>query len=406
MQKISHLIAIAVSVVTVGGLTISLNINSASVAWAGANPNPVVSASVAPTGDRYVFWTCNGYTAICEVHYDPVTKRWAKQPDLRVGQIVSPPSVSVSRDPLNGGIYVFWAGGARHDLYEDYWTGRYDLRAGRWHGPFNLHMGPLLSAPAAPGQWYDQRVTGTKEAVAWMGLGNRLRYAYSASPTNPRSWRGPFTRNVGTIASPPGVTDAGGGAVSAWWKGNNGQLYSASLVADEAVPYGPCDFGMGRLYSMPSAIWGPGLPVVPEATAGAGASHVRIGKAALAGLRGNCPRPASGLVWFGRYGGYGVCWAGSSGLRCMEWAVTGDASSGDGQVVVAGPFEEGRMGILGSSPSLGYYPGTYVCSPSGCQFSQAYAFWQGSNLKQDLIEADATTNKGPYDLGFGPLTSF
>ena len=74
--------------------------------------------------------------------------------------------------------------------------------------------------------------------------------------------------------------------------------------------------------------------------------------------------------------------------------------------MVAGPFEEGRMGVLGSSPSLGYYPGTYVCSPSGCQFSQAYAFWQGSNLKQDLIEADATTNQGPYDLGFGPLTSF
>ena len=98
MQKINQLIAIAVSVVTIGVLTISLNISSASVAWAGANPNPVVSASVAPTGDRYVFWTCNGYTAICDVHYDPVTKRWAKQPDLHVGQIVSPPSVSVSRN--------------------------------------------------------------------------------------------------------------------------------------------------------------------------------------------------------------------------------------------------------------------------------------------------------------------
>jgi hypothetical protein len=337
-QKISRHIAIAVSVLAVAGLTIGLNINRASVAWAGANPNPVVSSSVASNGNRYVFWTCNGYTAICAVHYNPVTKRWAKLPDLRVGQIDSPPSVSISVDAeARAYIYVFWSGGAGHNLYEEYWTGWWPgTGPGRWHGPLNLRMGPLLSAPAAPAQWYDSRVLGSKEAVAWMGAGNRLRYAYSADPTNPRSWRGPFTRNVGTIASPPSVTDAGGGAVSAWWKGNNGQLYSASLVADEAVPYGPCDFGMGRLDSGPSAIWGPGQPIFAGRGGVVKAPHVRTGKTASPGLSGNCPKPAAGLHWFGRFGAYDVCWEGSNGLWCMVWKIEGDPSTGDGTVFFCG----------------------------------------------------------------------
>ena len=400
--RIKHHIAIAVSVLAVAGLTIGLNIGRAPIASAGANPNPVVSASVASNGNRYVFWTCNGYLAICYAWYNPVTGRWKKLPELHVGQIDSPPSVSIAVYPDTAYIYLFWSGGAGHNLYEDYWTGWWPgTGPGRWHGPLNLHMGPLQSSPAAPPHWYN--TGGQREAVAWMGQVNHLRYAYSTSPTNPRSWHGPYTRNVGLIASPPSVVDAGGGAVSAWWKGGNGHLYSASLVADEAVPYGPCDFGMGRLDSMPSAIWGPGQPLVGGTPA---PPHTPIRKAALAGLRGNCPRPESGLVWFGRYGGYGVCWAGGSGLWCMEWAVVGDPSSGSGQVVVAGPFQEGRMGVLGSSPSLGYYPGVYTCSQRGCVFSHVFAFWQGANFAQDLFEADASTGKGPYNLGYGPLTGF
>jgi hypothetical protein len=402
MARMRSLVSASASVLMIITLIVGLDIRVSPPAWAGANPNQVVSANIAGNGDRFVFWICPNYVAICEAYYNSSSKRWTKMPDLHVGTILSAPSVSLSMNPDDVAgprddpyMYVFFAGGAKDDLEEEYWTGR-------WHGPINLRYGPLEGPPAAPPHWY------TDEAVAWMSVTSHLSYAQSDNPTKASSWHGPYTRKVGEIARPPSVTDAGGGSESAWWTGNNGNLYSASLEVTGESPYGPCDFGMGYLDSVPSVVWGPGLISGDGPRTPATRSLISANERTAARVSGNCPKP----LYFGSFGSYTVCWAGEgkkdTGLWCMQWYVEGDALNP--VIVVAGPFEDGKMGVLGSSPGLAYYPYVYVCNGSitgsitGCQYSDIYAFWQGSNLHEDLMEANATTGSRPVNLGYGPLT--
>jgi hypothetical protein len=396
MAKFRSLFSMSASALLITTLMVGVSVRAATPAWAGANPNRVVSASVAANGDRFVFWICPNYTAICEAYYNSSTKRWAKMPDLHVGTIVSQPSVSLSMNvddvagPRNDPyMYLFFAGGTKDDLEEEYWTGR-------WHGPINLHYGPLEGPPAAPPYWY------TNEAVAWMSVSSRLSYALSDNPVKASSWHGTYIRRVGKIASPPTVTDAGGGSVSAWWKGANGNLYSASLLVTGESPYGACDFGMGNLLSDPSVVWGPGLPIIGDGPRMPATSSRPEKEKMAAKLSGNCPKPG----YFGSFGTYTVCWAGdgktTTGLWCMQWSVSGEATAP--VIVVAGPLQIGKMGVLGSAPGLAYYPYVYVCNSAGCKYSDIYAFWQNSNLHQDLMEADFTTVSRPVNLGFGPLT--
>jgi hypothetical protein len=406
MPRLKSLISACTALVTVASMSALLTASTAAQARAtvSGNPNPVVSAGIAANGDRFVFWPCKEYTAICEAYYDSATRRWSAEHPMHVGQMDSTISVSMDADVHRIGpgprgdpyMYLFFVGGAKENLYEEYWSGR-------WHGPLDLGMGPIFDVPSGPSAWWH---ASTKEAVAWMGFDDKLHYATSDNPTSRRSWHGPFTlKKAGNIASPPSVVDAGGGAESVWWRGENYNLYSASLVANGPAPYGPCDFGMGSIRSMVSVIWGVGVPITPEGSGGGenyrGAGGVK--DMVPAKVSGNCPKP----FWFGQYGGYAACWngeggkKGGSGLWCMEWALVGDPMNPVD--VLAGPFKEKNSKVLGSAPSLGFYPQLDVCPSNTCERSQAFAFWQSFDTKEDLIELNGTTGKGPYNLGFGPL---
>jgi hypothetical protein len=393
-------IAALASIVMVLGLIVGvapLNVAGAAPAVAVGNPNSVVSAVSARNGDKFVFWSCASDFGLCEASFNARDGRWSHREIKGMGPLTSPPSASADVDLSHEAdqfgdpfLYVFWRG-THEQLEEAYWTGR-------WHGPVNLGMGPLQSGPSSPSTWYEPNEGASKgEAVAWM-RDDRLWYAYSSNPTNKRSWHGPFSRGVGTISSPPSTIDGGGGYESAWWEGQNGNLYSASLINTNGVKFGACDFGMGRIASTPSASWRRGLPTTVASRRGARAATLHPSK-----VTGNCPRP-QGHLSYGAFGGYGVCWAGEvvnhktkSGLWCMLW--TDDGSAINPTITVKGPVATGHLGLLGSAPSLASYP-EHITGPA----ADTDAFYMGSNANRDLWVADLATGGHPRKLGFGPLS--
>jgi hypothetical protein len=330
-----------------------------------ANVDPVVSAAIEEVPGavdyRFVFWRCLSDEGLCEANYNGSS--WSEHEISGMGSLGSAPTVSLDAS-LRAGAganpyqYVFWAGTGNHNLWEAYWNGS-------WHGPTEIsQISNMVGNPAAPEIWYSS-TSGFPDAVAWTNNTNGISYSETTTPTTTSSWSSPVNREVGQIASPPSVVDAGGGAESVWWQGDNNDLYSASIGDGGYPTYGACNFGMGPLGSAATVTWEQYLNVSPRK----GADHPT---AIRPDVSGNCPVNSEGSFWYGTGGQYDACWGAyqANGMWCMDWYNL-DAL---GSSTLDGPWQDGSMGDLGSSPSLA----AWGVSPT------VIAFWSGTGVNPDL----------------------
>jgi hypothetical protein len=395
----------AVSILALTGTSSFLGSGSAysAPAFVDQSPYPVVSAGfyqpLQSVDGEYVVYRCGARQELCEVH----NKRhgYTKQV-IGMGPLNSAPSLSLDwQKATSSGVpyqYVFWQGPApKYDLMEAYFNGK-------WHGPLNLGMGKLGSAPAAPQVWYESSASGNPngEVVAWTNSQDQLYYARSDNPSVKSSWKGPYTdRHIGNIGYSLSVIDGGGGFDTAWWAGPGDHLYAADFPTDpNGAKWGPCDFGMGKLGTTPSVDWGPDLfpPSGPSVDSPGNAEPGPAAKPKFGnpGWKGSCPRDvyATAKDWYGRAGEYTVCWGGDTskgGLYCMAWGLI-SGTKGE----IAGPVKLGKMGVLGSAPSITRWP--YVVDSN-----LSPMFWMSSATNEDLITAQFYPPGKPKNLGFGPI---
>ncbi len=316
-----------------------------------ATDDLVPSVGLDNVGNRFVFWSNLQY-GLEEAFYDAATSRWSKAFTVNggMGPMASEPTVAVGSATTttigSGYQFVFWEGQPPdNNLYEAYFDGS-------WHGPIDLKMGPLGSAPSATIDMSQGIVT-----VVWRGTDNQIWYAYTKDGNSPshQSWSGPHKAGWGPVANPPTAADGTSPEVQVFWQGNDDYLWHGTL--EEAGPpvFGPRRLNSGLLGSQPSAT-------------------------------GYQPPASGGDV-------YHVFWFGTDGqLWTQEWnPVLGNPAGSAGPVT-----EIPRMGPLGSAPSCAYQQGT---------LGNFYCFWAGYTSPYNLWEASGSPKGvvGPTDLGYGPL---
>jgi hypothetical protein len=312
-------------------------------------------------GNRFVFWTNLDGSGLEEAYYNAGTGLWSKASTVNgMGPLGSEPTVAAGYSTTgtdgNGYQFVFWQGQPPgNHLYEAYWDGS-------WHGPIDLGMGELNSAPSATIDMALGVVT-----VVWRESDNEIWYAYTDDGNSPshQTWSGPHEAGWGPVGNPPSAADGDTGTVQVFWQGDDGYLWHGTLDAGGTTHYGPYRINNNQLYSQPNVTGY--LP--PEGTS-------RQGEGASV---------------------YNVFWFGSGGqLWSQEWI------PGDLEINPAGTAEPATeikgMAPLGSAPSCAYWQG---------QLGKFYCFWAGYTSPYNLYEASASSSgvTGPTDLGDGPLKS-
>jgi hypothetical protein len=333
----------------------------------------------------FVVWQCPDNYGLCEAIYNGHV--WLRNEIPHMGQLRSSPTIAIGLDtrqakgqyPIQ---YVFWQGLAPHYwLTEAWWNGS-------WHGPIHIKSaGKLGGDPTVSQVYIDSAVGGGDMIVAWEGTDGNLWYSKSSDPTNASSWSKAVNRKVGKVFGPPALIDAGGDAVIAFWAGDNGHLYAASLSSNTTLgdyPFGPCDFNVGAqgtataVGSAPTVTWASGIligvrPVLTLASPGAPTAR----------LTGNCPRDD----WWGNaIGTYFVCWGAetTTGLRCLLWYYESKAE-------LYGPAQIGHMGTLGSAPAVTAYP--------PADDTRTLGFWSSGGFYPKLIMADVADAGPPQNTG-------
>jgi hypothetical protein len=204
-------------------------------AHAAGRTRPAVGAHQSTSDPRFgeidVFW--RGTDANLWEAYRS-SGGWSANPlKIGMGPLGSDPTVAVQS---NGEEDVFWKG-TNGDLWEAWFDGR-------WHGPLEIHMGTLGSAPTAVAH-------GSVQDVFWKGTDGDLWEAYYNG-----AWHGPGKLGMGTLGSAPSATATDSGYVAVAWKGTNGRLWTTHYLGSWTGP--DEDPASGTLLS------GPGIAIDPR----------------------------------------------------------------------------------------------------------------------------------------------
>ncbi len=310
-------------------------------------------------GNRFVFWANPDTSALEEAFYSAATGLWSKASTIKgMGPLGSEPTVAAGYSTTGykgtGYQFVFWEGTPPNNhLWEAYWDGS-------WHGPIDLGMGELDSAPSATIDMASGIVT-----VVWRESDNEIWYAYTDDGNSPshQTWSGPHEAGWGPVGNPPSAADGDTGTVEVFWQGNDGYLWHGTLDAGSTTHYGSWKINSGVLGSQPSA-----TGYLPP---------------------GGTPLQDSGAI-------YHVFWFGldSYQLWTQEWIPGSLEINPQGTAEPASEIK--GMGPLGSAPSCAYWQG---------QLGKFYCFWAGYTSPYNLYEASGSGSgvTGPADLGYGPL---
>ena len=188
-----------------------------------------------------VFWRGFGGSRLWHAQYDPGSG-WAGPQDLR-GSLASDPYPVVTP---SGDVQVFWSGAADRNLWRDVRGGI----SGRWGGPQDLGMGPLVGSPQAVAlasgeiDVFWRRLTRPRFLeLAVLRPGGRI-----AGPVNPGG-------ALGRLLQPWPVVAAG----SEWlaFQGRLGGLRQVHVTSDGGWSVSVWVRGVAGLLSAPFAAAGP-----------------------------------------------------------------------------------------------------------------------------------------------------
>jgi hypothetical protein len=109
------------------------------------------------------------------------------------------------------------------------------------NGSTESSLGPLASQPAVAMEPCPGAGCGTTIAV-WRSTTNNLEYAQYIGVGGRELWTGPQASGIGTLNSAPSIT--WGPAVTAFWKGPNGDLWSSQYSGGTWSPADDAGFGL------------------------------------------------------------------------------------------------------------------------------------------------------------------
>jgi surface antigen len=207
-----------------------IHFRDVSAALVTPSDGPTLAVGAHAGGEIDVFWR-GEHGDLMESWY--AGGRWWGPISLGMGPLASAPTVAVQ---ANGEVDVFWRGANGH-LVQAYFDGI-------WHGPLDLGaanpaMANLGSAPAAT-SW------GSEVDVYWTGVDGKLWEAWWSGG----AWHGPVQLAMGTLGSAPAVAAHPDGRQSVVWKGTDGNLWEASFASGSWS--GPINHGLGPLGSAPT----------------------------------------------------------------------------------------------------------------------------------------------------------